>query len=299
MTGTVFNIQRFCVNDGPGIRTTVFLKGCPLSCAWCHNPESKSPRPELFYDADQCVSCGRCVSLCPQKAHLMENGRHQLRREACVRCMACAETHCPALAVAGETRRAEDVMAEVLRDRPFYQASGGGMTLSGGEPFFQEAFALDLLRLAREAQVHTCVETCGFAPLSLLEQAARWVDLFLYDIKLTDPALHRQWTGVSNDRILENLRALDKMGAKTVLRCPVIPGVNDTPAHFQGVAKIANSLTHLQEIHLEPYHPLGVSKARRLGRESLLEGISFPSEAAVQDWIRQIQPLVRVNVRKS
>lgn len=299
MTGTVFNIQRFCVNDGPGIRTTVFLKGCPLSCAWCHNPESKSPRPELFYDADQCVSCGRCVSLCPQKAHLMENGRHQLRRESCVRCMACAETHCPALAAAGETRRAEDVMAEVLRDRPFYQASGGGMTLSGGEPFFQEAFALKLLRLAREAQVHTCVETCGFAPLSVLEQAARWVDLFLYDIKLTDPALHRQWTGVSNDRILENLRALDKMGAKTVLRCPVIPGVNDTPAHFQGVAKIANSLTHLQEIHLEPYHPLGVSKARRLGRESLLEGISFPSEAAVQDWIRQIQPLVRVNVRKS
>lgn len=298
MTGTVFNIQRFCVNDGPGIRTTVFLKGCPLSCAWCHNPESKSPRPELFYDADQCVSCGRCVSLCPQKAHLMENGRHQLRRESCVRCMACAETHCPALAAAGETRRAEDVMAEVLRDRPFYQASGGGMTLSGGEPFFQEAFALKLLRLAREAQVHTCVETCGFAPLSLLEQAARWVDLFLYDIKLTDPALHRQWTGVSNDRILENLRALDKMGAKTVLRCPVIPGVNDTPAHFQGVAKIANSLMHLQEIHLEPYHPLGVSKARRLGRESLLEG-SFPSEAAVQDWIRQIQPLVRVNVRKS
>ena len=189
-------------------------------------------------------------------------------------------------------------MAEVLRDRPFYQASGGGMTLSGGEPFFQEAFALKLLRLAREAQVHTCVETCGFAPLSVLEQAARWVDLFLYDIKLTDPALHRQWTGVSNDRILENLRALDKMGAKTVLRCPVIPGVNDTPAHFQGVAKIANSLMHLQEIHLEPYHPLGVSKARRLGRESLLEG-SFPSEAAVQDWIRQIQPLVRVNVRKS
>lgn len=298
MTGTVFNIQRFCVNDGPGIRTTVFLKGCPLSCAWCHNPESKSPRPELFYDADQCVSCGRCVSLCPQKAHLMENGRHQLRRESCVRCMACAETHCPALAAAGETRRAEDVMAEVLRDRPFYQASGGGMTLSGGEPFFQEAFALKLLRLAREAQVHTCVETCGFAPLSVLEQAARWVDLFLYDIKLTDPALHRQWTGVSNDRILENLRALDKMGAKTVLRCPVIPGVNDTPAHFQGVAKIANSLMHLQEIHLEPYHPLGVSKARRLGRESLLEG-SFPSEAAVQDWIRQIQPLVRVNVRKS
>ena len=299
MTGTVFNIQRFCVNDGPGIRTTVFLKGCPLSCAWCHNPESNSARPELFYDADKCVSCGRCVSLCPQKAHLMENGRHQLRRESCVRCMACAETHCPALAAAGETRRAEDVMAEVLRDRPFYQASGGGMTLSGGEPFFQEAFVLDLLRLAREAQVHTCVETCGFAPLSLLEQAARWVDLFLYDIKLTDPALHRQWTGVSNDRILENLRALDKMGAKTVLRCPVIPGVNDTLAHFQGVAKIANSLTHLQEIHLEPYHPLGVSKARRLGRESLLEGISFPSEAAVQDWIRQIQPLVRVNVRKS
>lgn len=299
MTGTVFNIQRFCVNDGPGIRTTVFLKGCPLTCAWCHNPESKSPRPELFYDADQCVSCGRCVSLCPQKAHLMENGRHQLRRESCVRCMTCAGTHCPALAAAGETRRAEDVMAEVLRDRPFYQASGGGMTLSGGEPFFQEAFALKLLRLAREAQVHTCVETCGFAPLSLLEQAARWVDLFLYDIKLTDPALHRQWTGVSNDRILENLRALDKMGAKTVLRCPVIPGVNDTPAHFQGVAKIANSLTYLQEIHLEPYHPLGVSKARRLGRESLLEGISFPSEAAVQDWIRQIQPLVRVNVRKS
>ena len=298
MTGTVFNIQRFCVNDGPGIRTTVFLKGCPLSCAWCHNPESKSPRPELFYDADKCVSCGRCVSLCPQKAHLMENGRHQLRRESCVRCMACAETHCPALAAAGETRRAEDVMAEVLRDRPFYQASGGGMTLSGGEPFFQEAFALKLLRLAREAQVHTCVETCGFAPLSVLEQAARWVDLFLYDIKLTDPALHRQWTGVSNDRILENLRALDKGGAKTVLRCPVIPGVNDTPAHFQGVAKIANSLMHLQEIHLEPYHPLGVSKARRLGRESLLEG-SFPSEAAVQDWIRQIQPLVRVNVRKS
>ena len=299
MTGTVFNIQRFCVNDGPGIRTTVFLKGCPLSCAWCHNPESRSPRPELFYDADQCVSCGRCVSLCPQKAHLLENGRHQLRRESCVRCMACAETHCPALAAAGETWRAEDVMAEVLRDRPFYQASGGGMTLSGGEPFFQAAFALELLRLARDAQVHTCVETCGFAPLSVLEQAARWVDLFLYDIKLTDPALHRQWTGVSNDRILENLRALDKMGAKTVLRCPVIPGVNDTPAHFQGVAKIANSLTRLQEIHLEPYHPLGVSKARRLGRESLLEGISFPSEAAVQDWIRQIQPLVRVNVRKS
>ena len=264
-TGTVFNIQRFSTYDGPGIRTCVFLKGCPLRCAWCHNPESHSARVQMFYRADLCVGCGACMAACPSGCHRMDAGRHMFDRSLCQSCGKCAGA-CPAnsMEICGETLFAEAVMVDVLHDRPFYEASGGGMTLSGGEPLMQFDFALALLRLAKENDIRTAIETCGYTHRDITELVP-CTDQWLFDVKLTDDEKHRRYTGVSNRIILDNLRKLDDAGAKIVLRCPIIPDVNFDDGHFEGLANLARSLKNASAIHLEPYHPLGVSKARQLG----------------------------------
>ena len=192
----------------------------------------------------------------------------------------------------------EEVLDEVLRDEVYYKASGGGLTVSGGEPMAQFDFTLALLRQAKEAGLHTCLETCGFAPADHMAQVASCVDLFLYDYKLTDPELHEKYTGVSNKRILSNLSMLDDMGARIVLRCPVIPTVNDTPEHFRGIAETANRLRNICGIDVEPYHPLGSGKAAQLGRDYPLRGLSFPEKATVDLWIADIAARTDVPVRK-
>ena len=292
--GTILQVQRFCTHDGPGIRTTVFLKGCPLSCLWCHNPESQARGRELLYDADKCLHCLRCVTVCPQGCHTAAGG-HTFSRERCVSCFACLSPLCPALEAAGRETDDGEILAEVLRDKLYYDRSGGGLTLSGGEPFYQSAFALSLLRGAKEAGISTCVETCGAAETRVLAESAAWTDLYLFDCKETDPARHRAFTGADNAHILKNLRSLDALGKATVLRCPVIPGYNDRPDHFAAVAALAEELHHILRVEVEPYHTLGAEKYRRLGRDYAVS-CPQPVRETAETWVGEIQKGTHVPV---
>ncbi len=299
MNGCVFNIQRFSVNDGPGIRTNVFLKGCPLSCIWCHNPESKKAEREIFFDPTKCITCGKCAVACPSSAHAIESGTHILEREKCSRCGKCADV-CPtgAIEAVGTVMSAQEVMGEVMKDRIFYESSGGGITLSGGEPMLRFDFAYEILALAKENGINTCMETCGFAPAEEYAKIAPLVDIFLFDCKETDDLRHREYTGASNKTILENLRMLDAMGARIILRCPIIPTLNDRDEHLAAIAEIANSLKSIIEIDIEPYHPLGASKSRLLGTDYPLSELTFPSEELINGWIAKIQAKTHVAVKR-
>lgn len=296
----VFNIQKFSVNDGPGIRTTVFLKGCMLDCVWCHNPESKSPKPQLFLNSRLCVGCGACLAACEKQLHhFEENGSHVIDRTRCGACGACVDACVGALEMSGNPMTVEEILAEVRKDKAFYDNSGGGMTVSGGEPLFHPAFTLALLKAAKEEGLHTCIETSGFAAWKDVEALIPYVDLFLWDVKETDAALHKQFTGVDNARILENLHRLDAAGAKMVLRCPIIPGYNARPEHLAGIAALANSLTNVQRIDVEPYHPLGSSKSAAIGESYALDGLGFPAEDVVKGWMETIAAATSVPVKKA
>ena len=297
-TGTVFDIQHFSIHDGPGIRTTVFLKGCPLRCQWCHNPESYQREPQILFDPGQCAGCGACAAACEQGCHSLQAGTHDFDRSACVRCGACARACLfGSLTVAGRRATVAELMEQILADRFFYESSGGGLTLSGGEPMYQPEFALALAAAAKAEGLHVCMETSGFCPWEKLQPMTEVVDLFLFDYKVTDPALHRQWTGVDNGPILENLTRLDRCGAKTILRCPLIPGVNLTEDHARGIARTAAELENLQEIHLEPYHNAGLSKRDRLGMEQTRGHIQPPERAALEQFAARIRQDVPAEVK--
>ncbi len=288
MNGKIFNIQRFSTSDGPGIRTTVFFKGCPLSCVWCHNPESHTVQNELFFDARKCISCGICGKLCQNNCHLFDADCHVFSRENCKSCGECAFS-CPskALELCGEEKTVEEIMKTVLRDLPFYEQSGGGLTLSGGEPLMQYDFAAELLKAAKEKGISTAVETSGYCKKSLAE-IAQYTDLWLYDIKLSDDEKHKKYTGVSNKKILENLRLLDESGANIILRCPIIPDINLEKEHFEKISELANSLKNVSAIHLEPYHPLGISKAQLLGKNAAFGNTEFLAKDALSEYARLI-----------
>lgn len=293
LTGRIFDIQRFSIHDGPGIRTTVFYKGCPLHCTWCHNPEGISRRFHLSFLPDRCIGCGYCVATCPNNAHRLVDGQHLIERTLCQVCGACTvECYSGALELVGRDATVEEVLAEVMRDEPFYQTSGGGMTLSGGEPMLQFEFTLALLEAAKANGLHCCIETCGYAPLAQYERILPYVDLFLYDIKETDPERHRTYTGVPNTRIIENLRALHDQGAQISLRLPIIPGYNDRADHFGEVAALVGSLPGLREVEIMPYHPLGTSKVERMGLD--LEGrerSSPPDKETIACWVDEFAQL--------
>lgn len=270
-TGVVFNIQRYSVHDGPGIRTVVFLKGCPLRCKWCSNPESQSLHPDIMYNKAACARCGACVQACPTGCiHFTETGV-LLDRDLCTKCGTCAAVCLfGGLRVVGRRMTVDDVIREVEKDRVFYDRSGGGLTLSGGEPTLQARFAAGLIEAARDRGLTVAIETCGHQDpetfLSLVER----VDLVMYDLKIIDASLHRDATGVPNELILENVRLLAARDVPLTIRIPVIPGFTDSEANIAGIAKFVESLHAVREVELVPYHRFGQHKYEMLGREYLL-----------------------------
>lgn len=294
--GVVFQVQRFCIHDGPGIRTVVFLKGCPLHCPWCHNPESKHRVPQMMCWFAKCTNCGSCVDVCPMLCHCIEEGKHVVDFTDCVHCGKCAAAcRNEALEIIGEECSVEEVLCKVEKDSIFYASSGGGLTVSGGEPFLQHEFLLELLRKAKERQIHTAVETCGFVRKEILERVAPFVDLFLYDIKETDHSQHLQLTGGDLTCVLENLDMLAEMKKNVYLRCPIIPNINDRAAHFAAIAKLANRYDNILKVELEPYHNLGEEKPIGLGWDRH-DRYRVPDRDEIQIWKESIQASCQKNV---
>jgi pyruvate formate lyase activating enzyme len=279
-TGLIFNLQKYSIHDGPGIRTTVFLRGCPLDCWWCHNPESQTSDPQITVVEARCAACGECWEVCPQRDFDPERRLPHVDHERCLRCGQCV-TVCPTAArqLVGRRMSVAEVLAEILQDRLFYDESGGGVTVSGGEPLLQLDFVSELLAACRAEGVHTALDTCGFARQDDLLAIARLTDLFLYDVKLLDDARHRQYTGVSNAVILQNLRALSAVHDQIWIRVPIIPGVNDDTENLDATARFVAELRGVRQVTLLPYHKLGVHKAARLGRSPRLGPVDAPSAA--------------------
>ena len=297
-TGVIFNVQRYCINDGPGIRTTVFMKGCPLNCAWCHNPESKKAAPQGMFRSSLCTACGKCALVCEENCHQITDGKHVFNPQKCVACTKCV-MQCPAGAMEfmGEEKTVAEVLAEVEKDKIFYETSDGGLTVSGGEPFFQSEFLISLLKAAKQKGISTAVETCGFVNSQLLENAAEFIDLFLYDYKLSDSLQHEKYTGVKNDLILENLQLLHKLGKRVILRCPLIMGVNDNDAHFEAIACLTHKYPNIEQVDIEPYHRLGENKAEGIGVVPVCFEVA--EDAMVDSWFEKLSNICKCKVVKN
>jgi len=276
--GLIFNVQRYSVQDGPGIRTTVFLKGCPLRCAWCHNPEGIARGREILVLESRCVACGECRRVCPHGLTAPGTGVLPAGDARCLFCGKCVAA-CPSGArqMAGREVTVAELLEELLRDRVFYEESGGGVTFSGGEPLAQPEFLLALLRACKARGLHTAVDTCGLASRRELLAIAPFTDLFLYDLKLMDDTRHRRFTGTSNAVILENLQALTQVHNQVWIRVPFVPGINDSPADLEATANFARRFESVRQVNLLPYHRNGLSKSYRAGRQTALADTPSPS----------------------
>lgn len=282
MDGIVFNIMHYALHDGPGIRTVVFLKGCPLACQWCHNPESQGLHPELMITVERCTGCGDCLTVCPTGAAVLVDGVPGAT-DACTACGRCVDACLVgARTIAGRIMTVPEVMKELVRDRVFFEESGGGVTFSGGEPFMQPAFLRSLLETCQDEGISTAVETCGMADLAALLAVVDKIDLFLYDVKLMDTTRHGEATGVGNETILTNLAALVAAHAHVIVRFPVIPGLNDDRENVGLMVSMMDRLG-LHRIDLLPYHRIGTDKYRRLGRPYELADLQPPSAEAMEN----------------
>lgn len=283
LTGYVFDIKKYAIHDGPGIRTTVFFKGCPLQCRWCHNPESWRLSPELGFRRTRCLRCGRCVEACKEQAITLTESTAVTDANKCRICGECVNV-CLSQAreIIGQKMTVDVVMHEIEKDVIFYDESGGGVTFSGGEPLMQPEFLLALLKQCRAQDIHTAVDTTCFAKPELVRKVAAHTDLFLCDIKQMDGNAHKRFTGVNNDRILYNIKDLSKSGKDIAIRIPVVPGFNDDPANIEATADFAASLDNVGHIDILPYNRGGIEKSARLATEFDLMQADIPSEEKME-----------------
>jgi pyruvate formate lyase activating enzyme len=292
VTGTIFDIKRFSIHDGPGIRSTVFLKGCPLVCQWCHNPESQSFQPELIFRPDRCLACGACVDDCPHGNIQIIDGKIAQNKSDCLACGACCRTCYPgARELIGREVTPEEVLKEVIRDNVFYQESGGGVTFSGGEPLSQADFLEECLALSKETGLSTALDTCGYGSWGDLQRQLPYLDLVLFDLKVLNDDLHQKYTGISNQDILENFHQLCSSDLDVVVRRPVIPGVNDSEEEIQDLGEFLIAYNGKIKIDLLPYHSLSADKYLRLGREGEEGEWEKPSEIIKERIMNQLMEL--------
>ena len=290
-SGLIFDIKRYAINDGPGIRTTIFLKGCPLSCRWCHNPESRSLKIEKMYSQAKCIGCQKCIEVCSQKACTFTSQGIITNKELCIVCGDCAQD-CPAKAteMSGYSISVNNIMAVLEKELIFFDQSGGGVTFSGGEPLLFPEFLIMLLDACKESGIHRTVDTSGYAKTDVLLDVAKHVDLFLYDLKIMDPAKHKKFNGVNNEIILDNLRQLAKSKVDIIIRMPLIKGVNDDKKNIDGTANFINelSLKH-KKIDLLPYHEIAHHKLKKLGQDYNSKGMTAPDNKKLDRIISQFK----------
>ncbi len=285
--GLIFDIKRYAINDGPGIRLVVFFKGCNLRCAWCHNPEGITAKPEKLYTPAKCISCGTCVAVCPEQAIALTAHGIATDMARCTMCGRCAEV-CPtkAIEMSGKSMTVAEIMDVIEKERIFFDQSGGGVTFSGGEPLVYSEMLIELLDECGKKGIHRAVDTAGHASREIMQEVAKRTDLFLYDLKIMDEDLHEQWTGVKNDRIFANLRTLAATGAHIIIRIPLVARINDDEENIRKTAEFISSLPgKIPEVHLLPYHAIARHKYAKLGRG---EEFAFMEEPGKQSLKRSI-----------
>jgi len=282
--GIIFNVQRFSVHDGPGIRTTIFFKGCPLNCLWCDNPEGQKATPEMIFWNERCIHCETCIRICPYNA-IKTAGRRpkMIVKDRCTVCGRCLDTcYSRALEQIGKHVTVDEALEEIERDRIFFEAGGGGVTASGGEPTVQPEFLSELFRRCKKRQIHTALETCGYTEWGILEKVLKYTDLVLYDIKDMDPVKHKKFAGVQNDLILKNAKRISSKLVPMVVRIPIIPGYNDREDNIEATSRFISELRGVREVNLLPYHRFGEAKYKRLHLKYTLKGLKPPREEHLQ-----------------
>lgn len=298
MKGIVFDIQKFALHDGPGIRTVIFLKACPFRCAWCCNPESISPDPQLGFDESRCNQCLKCIDSCPTGALNVDEGKFTVSMSLCNACGNCIG-ECPqsALKIYGYETDSDTLLVEVMKDIDYYSNSGGGLTLSGGDALFQFDFAFEILTKAKKLGLNTCLESEGYGEVNKFLEIIPLVDYFYFDYKITNPVDHLRYTGVTNKLVLENLEILNKQQAHITLRCVIVPGINDNDEHFEGIAALTDKYPSIKGIEVMAYHDYGSGKYRQIGKLIVPIGSKSVSPEIAEKWISRIRELGGRNVK--